>query len=74
MSPAQLAVGYVLHKQPGFIPLVGARTVTQLEDAWGALDKTLSAADVEKLEAIARISGDRYAPEQMKALDSEQRV
>jgi aryl-alcohol dehydrogenase-like predicted oxidoreductase len=74
LTPAQLALAWVLAKQPTLVPLVGARTRKQLSDALGALDKPLSAADVAALEVILpkdAIAGTRYAAEQMKHLDSE---
>jgi hypothetical protein len=40
----------------------------------GALDLTLPAGDIARLEEIcdaARVAGTRYDPAQMKALDSE---
>jgi aryl-alcohol dehydrogenase-like predicted oxidoreductase len=76
MTPAQLTLGWVLAKQPTLLPVVGARTRNQIDDALGALEKPLSAADVAALEAIVphdAILGTRYAAEQMKHLDSERR-
>jgi aryl-alcohol dehydrogenase-like predicted oxidoreductase len=71
MTPGQLMVAWVLAKEPRFLPLIGAKTVAQLEDALGALGRPLSAQDLQALDGIARIAGDRYAPEAMRQLDSE---
>jgi aryl-alcohol dehydrogenase-like predicted oxidoreductase len=71
MTPAQLAIAWVQAKQPTLLPTIGARTRSQLDEALGALDKTLSAADVSALEAIVSISGPRYPEQQMQHLDSE---
>jgi aryl-alcohol dehydrogenase-like predicted oxidoreductase len=74
MTPAQVLLAWVLAKQPSLVPIVGARTRAQVEDALGALDKPLSPADVKALEALVppdAIAGTRYAEEQMKHLDSE---
>jgi aryl-alcohol dehydrogenase-like predicted oxidoreductase len=73
MTPGQLAIAWVLGRQPGFVSLVGAKTIAQLEDALGALERPLSKDDLAALESIAKISGDRYATEQMQHLDSERR-
>ncbi|MCP3137928.1 aldo/keto reductase [Pyxidicoccus xibeiensis] len=73
MTPGQLAIAWVLAKQPGFVPVVGSRTVAQLEDALGALGRPLSQEDLAALESLGSISGERYAPEQMRHLDSERR-
>jgi diketogulonate reductase-like aldo/keto reductase len=52
MTPAQLSVAWVLAKQPGLVPVLGARTRKQLLDVLGALEKPLSAADVAAVEGI----------------------
>jgi aryl-alcohol dehydrogenase-like predicted oxidoreductase len=74
LSPAQLSLAWVLAKQPGLVPVVGARTRQQLTDALGALSRPLSPADVAAVEAIVppdAVAGTRYAADQMKHLDSE---
>ncbi|WZX21863.1 aldo/keto reductase [Myxococcus stipitatus] len=71
MSPAQLAIAWVLARQPGFVPVIGARRVTQLEDALTALARPLSREDVTALESLVAFSGERYGAEQMHMLDSE---
>ena len=71
MTPGQLAIAWVLARQPSFVPVVGTKTVAQLEDALGALDRTLSNEELAALESLVSISGDRYGAEQMKHLDSE---
>lgn len=74
MTPGQLAIAWTLAKQPSFVPVIGARTVAQLEDALAALEKPLSDADVRELEALVpsgAVAGERYAPEHMRNLDSE---
>jgi len=71
MSPGQLAIAWVLARQPGFVALVGAKTRAQLDDALGALAHPLAATDVEALGRLATIAGDRYGAEQMRHLDSE---
>jgi aryl-alcohol dehydrogenase-like predicted oxidoreductase len=74
LTTGQLLIAWTRARQPGFVPLVGAKTRVQLHDALGALAKELSAADVAALEALVpkgAVAGDRYQPEQMKHLDSE---
>lgn len=74
MTPAQVALAWVLAKQPTLVPIVGARTRAQLDDALVALDKPLSASDVAALEIIVpadAIGGTRYPAQHMKDLDSE---
>jgi aryl-alcohol dehydrogenase-like predicted oxidoreductase len=71
MTPAQLAIAWVLARQPGFVPVIGARTVAQLKDALSALEHPLGEADVQAVEAMVRVEGTRYDANQMKMLDSE---
>ncbi|HTT20678.1 MAG TPA: aldo/keto reductase [Candidatus Sulfotelmatobacter sp.] len=73
-SAAQLALAWVLAKQPRLVPLVGARTRAQLLDLLAALDRPLTDEEVQSLEAIVpadAIVGSRYQAEQMARLDSE---
>ena len=73
-SAAQLALAWVLAKQPRLVPLVGAHTRAQLLDLLGALERPLSIEEVQALEAIVTpgaILGTRYMAEQMARLDSE---
>ncbi len=51
---AQVALAWVLQKQPVTAPIVGVTKLGQLEDAIGALEVTLSAEEVERLEAPYR--------------------
>jgi aryl-alcohol dehydrogenase-like predicted oxidoreductase len=74
MTVGQLTVAWVLASRPRFVPLIGAKTRTQLRDALGALEKPLSAADVAELERLVprdAIAGTRYAAEHMTNLASE---
>jgi aryl-alcohol dehydrogenase-like predicted oxidoreductase len=73
LTPGQLAIAWVLARQPGFVPVVGAKTGAQLDDALGALSRPLSKEDVAALESLGTISGERYGAEQMRHLDSERR-
>jgi aryl-alcohol dehydrogenase-like predicted oxidoreductase len=74
MTPAQLALAWVLAKQPGFVPVIGARKVAQVEDALVALEKPLTPGDLAELDRVVPASafaGPRYAAAQMAHLDSE---
>lgn len=73
-SPAQLALAWVLAKQPRFVPVIGVKTRAQLEDALGALERPLAADEVDALEALVAptaLAGTRYPGPQMAHLDSE---
>jgi len=71
LTPGQLAVAWVRAREPSFVPLIGAKTVAQLRDALGALERPLSQHDLHSLDAIEPILGERYGAEAMQHLDSE---
>jgi aryl-alcohol dehydrogenase-like predicted oxidoreductase len=74
ITPSQLAIGWVLAKQPSFVPTLGMRTMQQLDEALAA--KPLSAgqlAEIEKVAPRGAIAGTRYPAAHMTALDSEKR-
>jgi aryl-alcohol dehydrogenase-like predicted oxidoreductase len=74
MSGAELAIAWVLAKQPRLVPVIGARTPEQLSAAFSALSRPLSAEDVARVEALVpadAIAGTRYDATQMAHLDSE---
>jgi aryl-alcohol dehydrogenase-like predicted oxidoreductase len=73
-TASQLAIAWVLAKSPSIVPLTGARTRAQLAESLGALQVTLTAADVERIEGAlppTAIAGTRYDEHQMRVLDSE---
>jgi aryl-alcohol dehydrogenase-like predicted oxidoreductase len=74
VSVAQLALGWILTKGSDIIPLVGARTESQLNDALETMRSSFSAGEIAALESsvpAGGAAGDRYAVEQMRTLDSE---
>ncbi len=73
-TASRLAIAWVLAKSANIVPLVGARTRTQLRESLGALETMLTAAEVARLEAAvpaAAAAGTRYDEDQMRVLDSE---
>jgi aryl-alcohol dehydrogenase-like predicted oxidoreductase len=74
VTPTQLAIAWVLARGEFIVPVIGARTRTQLEESLGALSINLSAADLEQIEQAMppdAVAGTRYDENQMKVLDSE---
>lgn len=74
VSVAQVAIAWVLAQGADIVPLIGARRRDRLAEALGALDVTLSAADLAKLAAAVppdAVAGTRYDAAQMAHLDSE---
>jgi aryl-alcohol dehydrogenase-like predicted oxidoreductase len=59
------------------VPVIGARTTRQLDEALGALALDLAPAELAAIEATvpaASVAGTRYDAHQMAMLDSERAV
>ena len=70
LTPAQLALAWVLAKGDDIVPIPGTKSPRRLEENAAAVDVSLSAEEVQELDnAISHdaIVGNRY-PEQMMAL------
>lgn len=76
-SVAQVAIAWVIAQGADIVPLVGARTRERLSESLGALDVTLSPAQLAAIEAAmpaGEVAGARYPQVQMAMLDSEKRA
>jgi aryl-alcohol dehydrogenase-like predicted oxidoreductase len=74
ITVAQLAIAWVASRGDNILPLIGSRRRTQLAEALGALDVSLTADDLLRIERAVPASaaaGDRYPTPLMKHLDSE---
>lgn len=74
VSVAQIAIAWVAAQGDDIVPLVGSRRPGQLAEALGAVDVTLTPADIQAIEQAipnGAALGSRYAAAQMAALDSE---
>jgi aryl-alcohol dehydrogenase-like predicted oxidoreductase len=63
VTPAQIAIAWLLHQKPWITPIPGTRTVSRLIENKGAVDVILSAREVAELRsAVERIpiTGERY--------------
>jgi len=68
ITPAQLALAWVLAQGEDMVPIPGTKRVRYLEDNMGALNVKLTAADLKKISgklAEFQIVGERYTPEMM---------
>ena len=77
VTGTQIAIAWVLAKSPAIVPVIGARTRSQLTESLGALDIDLSPADIARIEAAVptdAVAGTRYGEDQMRVLDSEKRA
>jgi aryl-alcohol dehydrogenase-like predicted oxidoreductase len=74
LQPSQLAIAWVLAKGREIVPVIGARTRTQLAESLGALQTALSPSDLKRIEdaiSPSDVAGSRYDEHQMRMLDSE---
>jgi aryl-alcohol dehydrogenase-like predicted oxidoreductase len=63
ITPAQLALSWILHQGEGIAPIPGTTKIARLEENIGAVDVTLSADDLARIAAAVpetAIEGDRY--------------
>jgi aryl-alcohol dehydrogenase-like predicted oxidoreductase len=73
-STAQLAFAWMRSRGEDVVPLVGARRRDQLREALGALDVTLTKADLARIaQAVPpeAVAGTRYLPAVLAHIDSE---
>ena len=71
-SPAQLAIAWVLAQDEYILPIPGMKRRTHLADNLGALDVTLSRAELDELTAqvdAIGVQGERHPPAMMQAID-----
>jgi aryl-alcohol dehydrogenase-like predicted oxidoreductase len=74
LTSSQLAIAYVMAKGDHVVPVLGARTRKQLDEALSVSRASLSAEDVARVEALVNesgVQGDRYQAAHMQHLDSE---
>lgn len=76
VAPAQVAIAWALAKSESIIPVIGARSRGQLEEALAALKLSLTGEEIKAIETAVpadEVAGTRYGEHQMKQLDSEAR-
>ena len=67
VTPAQIALAWVLSHGNDVVPIPGTKRVKYLEENVRATDLELTAEDLSKLDGLASsVAGERYAPEMMK--------
>jgi aryl-alcohol dehydrogenase-like predicted oxidoreductase len=63
VSPAQIALGWLLAQRPWIVPIPGTTKLHRLEENLGAADVALTGGDLDRIEqALAgiQVQGDRY--------------
>jgi aryl-alcohol dehydrogenase-like predicted oxidoreductase len=71
-TPAQLALGWLLRRDPDVIPIPGTSSMERLEENARSAELVLSDHDVARLEAAlpkGAVVGERYAPAMMKIVN-----
>jgi aryl-alcohol dehydrogenase-like predicted oxidoreductase len=72
VTPAQLALAWVLAQGEDVVPIPGTSNIERLEENAHSLDLVLTAADLQRLDRAApkgAVSGDRYEPGMMQLLN-----
>ncbi|WP_337001155.1 MULTISPECIES: aldo/keto reductase [unclassified Microbacterium] len=71
-TPGQIALAWLLARQPWIVPIPGTRRTTRIAENAGSTAVAISADEVADLTALAArigVSGDRYNPQQMSFVD-----
>jgi aryl-alcohol dehydrogenase-like predicted oxidoreductase len=69
VTPAQLALAWVLAQWEGIVAIPGTKRRSRLEENAGALEVSLSAADLETIaSSLPEVAGPRYGEEMMRIL------
>lgn len=69
VTPAQLALAWLLHRAPFIVPLFGTRKLHRLEENLGGAEISLSAAEFAEIDALSsgfKVAGERYPEAFMK--------
>jgi aryl-alcohol dehydrogenase-like predicted oxidoreductase len=70
ITPAQLALAWVLAQGENIVPIPGTKRRSYLEQNAAAVEVELSQADLERIDAeLPEASGERYAPEGMATVN-----
>jgi aryl-alcohol dehydrogenase-like predicted oxidoreductase len=70
VTPAQLALGWLLAQKPWIVPIPGTTKLSRVEENMGGADVELTAADLRDIESAAssvKVMGARY-PEHLDRL------
>ncbi|MDJ0278049.1 aldo/keto reductase [Sphingomonas sp. 2R-10] len=72
MTPAQVALAWLLSQKPWIVPIPGTTKLHRLQENVGGADVELTADDLQKLDAILSdvpVQGARYAEQGMNLID-----
>ena len=63
LTAAQLALAWLLHRGTDVVPIPGTKRRSRVDENAGAADVSLSASDIERIDAVVRpseVRGDRH--------------
>ncbi|HJU38486.1 MAG TPA: aldo/keto reductase [Tahibacter sp.] len=72
-TPSQLALAWVLAQGGHLVPIPGTKRRSYLDENIGALDVTLTAAELAEIDAVFprdAVAGDRYPPNMMRLVNA----
>jgi aryl-alcohol dehydrogenase-like predicted oxidoreductase len=70
VTPAQVAIAWVLSRSPRVVTIPGMKTRRHLADNLGAAAVQLTAGQLERIQVLAaQVTGERHPPAMMKILD-----
>jgi len=72
VTPAQIALAWLLAQKPWIVPIPGTTKLHRLEENNAAVDVVLSAGDLRDIESAVssvKVTGDRYAAQFMKMVN-----
>jgi aryl-alcohol dehydrogenase-like predicted oxidoreductase len=72
VTPAQIALAWLLARKPWIVPIPGTTKLHRLDENIGAAEIALSEADLSAIEAAIApidIQGERYSPQQAARID-----
>jgi aryl-alcohol dehydrogenase-like predicted oxidoreductase len=70
VTAGQLALAWVLHRGPHFVPIPGTKRVHYLEENLAAADIELSDAEVQRItDAVPAAAGERYDEQGMRSVN-----
>ena len=72
VSPAQIALAWLLAQKPWIVPIPGTTKLHRLEENLGSADVTLTTDDLDRIQqtlATVVVQGERYAPAVQKMID-----
>ncbi|MEY4039853.1 MAG: hypothetical protein RLZZ52_721 [Actinomycetota bacterium] len=68
-TPAQIALAWLLNKRPDYVPIPGTVRISHLEEDLAAVDLTLTAEQMARLDRISQPVGDHHNEAQTAMLD-----